>query len=1139
MTRQPQGPADVAAANQSLNSRLKGRLPAGTTTDRDNADDSETPRLAGTKRYRQSTPVTTPLNLPGNVTASASAPSMHSLARPLRSLTAVPNVSSLNALPSPAQSDEPSPASAANPPDSPNSPRQAPVLSIDSQVISQALERPLHNNNTEYSSPMPANGGPDTSFASVNTRGTQRVPQSNTRHVSCESSPARSIRNSADLQSQYHQKGLDTNVPGIPVTSGASTLHIQRTLGPNTPVQSPQSPHVSVQPGPYSSKRQRLDLVSYTLILINKGSMPFATWAKSLKNYLDRTNFENADPNNMDRRRLYLLEHACHAHDYVYLQIHQIYCRWSCDPSGVYSAMPAFDRETIDMAFRALRDMLASNQSVSRPALNFFIAFPVDFLPISQEALGRCLTRLARNWDAMVNLILQRRRPPLVNELIYLLGCDSPGLQCLVFIRARRSLQVMDHRPQVQEIEALFSHDQEVANLAYMKRSTLHMQHRTPSDWQLFENENMALVQKYIQLVMAANLPASMASGVVRSSLPFVQQAASSNPHPLSATAVSQSTPSPSLTRQGPAVPTRQQLRLPSTMMQENYAPVRANNMIYPYSTPNQAYTPGSGSVSFQNQSHEQSLPFGQQVPNSASHYLQHRADQPYHRGAPYSQHLNGLNSGYSQQPNTQWQYVQPPRPQTSIAPGVITPHASSLPTQPSSIRPNRQLGHRNSQSADPVPFFPPARSVIPQSQHARAPNDLVAYSLGLHQVDLRSPVRHVRALPKSQNADEHKYFQFIRGFAVPPSDISPSKKAYEFSFDVNDIALLSRSHMCSSNIPQLPLAEHFEGSVRLRLRCCRIKESAGTPNEPDWITFATSWPQRIFISLFADEGRTRKGVKPRRAPQNSKDLPTDITDMVLEGINKLTVSVDDRLNDPGYRHFLAVEWIETRSFSKIIADVYANQVLDPKATLEDIQRKAGWTCTEHDEDIQMEVGEEYKVDLTCPFMATIWETPVRGANCVHIQCFDLKTWLKSRTQIPHRPECQTHAHPCDCFSPKLSIVDDWKCPICNEDARPQSLRIDGFLAEVRRKLESEGNLRNTKTLIVFSDSSWKPIKEEDDDDDDDEDEIELDGRRGATNGTGPGKTNVPVTNANRPPLVSHGPRRSHHDIIDLLSDED
>ncbi|TLD28405.1 hypothetical protein PspLS_04087 [Pyricularia sp. CBS 133598] len=1122
MTRQPQGPADVAAANQSLNSRLGGRRPAWMATDRDNADDSTTPRRAGMKRSRQSNPTTTPL---AATTASASAPLMHSLPRPLQSLT-LPNASSLNSLPSPAQSDEPSPASATNPPESPNSSRQAPVLSIDTQAISQAMERPLNNIGTGYTCHIPANGGPDTSSASVNSSRTQRVPQSNTLHVSHESSPTASIYNLSDLQFQHHQNGPITNGPGIPVTSGASALHFQPTLGHNTPVQSPQSAHVSVQSEPSNAKRQRLE-----------GSMPFTTWGMSLRNYRDRMKPQNTHPNVIDDRRLRLLEHACHTNDYVYLQIHQIYCRWSIDPSVVYRAMPGFDKETIGRAFRAVSDLLASNQFVSGPALSFFIKFPVDFLPISQEALGPCLTRLALNWDAMTNLFIQRRRPPLVNELIYVLGCDSPGLQSLIFVRARRILQVMDNRPNVKEIEALFAQDQQASNLAYMQRLTLHMQHRKPSDWPLFEDENKALVEKYIHLVMA-NLPVPAGPGATRSSLAFVQQATSSTHRRLSTTAVSQPRNLPVLASHGPLAPTGQHPILPSTMIQENHAAMRANNPIYPSGIPNRVYTPGSGSVPLQNQVRGQSLPLEQQAVNGALHYLHEGVDQPYNRGNQYAQHLNGVTPGYPQHTNTQWQYLQQHQLQGPVTSGVATPPLSSLPIQPSTIQPNRQARHHDSQSAESVLFFPPRGAVIPTRHYARALNDVMAYSLGVHQLDLRSPVRHVRALPKSQNLDEQKYFQFIRNFAVPPSDISPSKKAYEFSFDVDDITLLSESHMHFTDTPQLPVAEHFEGSVRLRLRCCRIKESAGTPTEPDWVTLATSWPRHIFISLFADEGRTRKGVKPRRAPQNSKDLPAEITDMVSQGLNKLTVSVDHRHSDPGYRHFLAVEWIETRSFSRIIADIYANQVLDPKATLEDIQRKAGWTRTEHDEDVQMEVRGEYMVDLTCPFMATIWETPVRGADCLHIQCFDLKTWLNSRTQVPCRPQCQSNAaHPCDCFSPKLSIVDHWKCPICNGDARPQRLRIDGFLVEVRRKLESEGNLRNTKTLAVLQDNSWKPIKE-DEDDDEDEDEIELDSRRGATNITGAGTTNVPGSNANRPPLVSHGSRRSPPEIVDLL-DED
>lgn len=56
-------------------------------------------------------------------------------------------------------------------------------------------------------------------------------------------------------------------------------------------------------------------------------------------------------------------------------------------------------------------------------------------------------------------------------------------------------------------------------------------------------------------------------------------------------------------------------------------------------------------------------------------------------------------------------------------------------------------------------------------------------------------------------------------------------------------------------------------------------------------------------------------------------------------------------------------------------------------------------------------VVEEIRVSLCCPMSQGLIETPVRGAFCSHVSCFDLMTFLRLmvNTRVPN-----------------------WKCPICN-----------------------------------------------------------------------------------------------------------
>jgi hypothetical protein len=56
-------------------------------------------------------------------------------------------------------------------------------------------------------------------------------------------------------------------------------------------------------------------------------------------------------------------------------------------------------------------------------------------------------------------------------------------------------------------------------------------------------------------------------------------------------------------------------------------------------------------------------------------------------------------------------------------------------------------------------------------------------------------------------------------------------------------------------------------------------------------------------------------------------------------------------------------------------------------------------------------------------------------------------------------------------------MPDQWRCPICRADARPQYLVVDGFLEEVKKALDAQGR-SNTRAINVHQDGSWKPKAE-------------------------------------------------------------
>lgn len=56
----------------------------------------------------------------------------------------------------------------------------------------------------------------------------------------------------------------------------------------------------------------------------------------------------------------------------------------------------------------------------------------------------------------------------------------------------------------------------------------------------------------------------------------------------------------------------------------------------------------------------------------------------------------------------------------------------------------------------------------------------------------------------------------------------------------------------------------------------------------------------------------------------------------------------------------------------------------------------------------------------------------------------------------------------------KAVLKENWKCPICGADARPQHLIVDGFLGEVRADLMRTGRLEGARAIKIKADGSWE-----------------------------------------------------------------
>ncbi|KAI9172361.1 E3 SUMO-protein ligase gei-17 [Paramyrothecium foliicola] len=176
------------------------------------------------------------------------------------------------------------------------------------------------------------------------------------------------------------------------------------------------------------------------------------------------------------------------------------------------------------------------------------------------------------------------------------------------------------------------------------------------------------------------------------------------------------------------------------------------------------------------------------------------------------------------------------------------------------------------------------------------------------------------------------------------------------------------------------------------------------------------------------------------------------------------------RAPNKGMVGYMAVEVVKTADHDSIIALVKGSQHFSADQMRSEIRKRLQTS----DEDIIVE-DDFLTVSLADPFRSVMFDVPVRGNDCRHLECFDLETWLQTR---PTKPARQGQGQePC--------MVDVWKCPICGLDARPSSLRVDDYFTDVRTVLLYKG-LERTKRIQIDAEGNWTPIVEAEDSDDED-----------------------------------------------------
>ncbi|KAL9476887.1 hypothetical protein ACSS6W_006728 [Trichoderma asperelloides] len=350
-----------------------------------------------------------------------------------------------------------------------------------------------------------------------------------------------------------------------------------------------------------------------------------------------------------------------------------------------------------------------------------------------------------------------------------------------------------------------------------------------------------------------------------------------------------------------------------------------------------------------------------------------------------------------------------------------------------------------------------------PPTEYPSSPHDWTSLQTGLHLTHLRSP-RRVSSSP-GPGLGKNRYYQFFSRFVVEPTEMKLHMGVSELEFVIEQEDLSRRpvtsqpAELPVGELPMMvPVSRHFNHSQRYRLRMCERRKLSDDEetyfDTAEWAISRTHWPSYIFLSLNGEI------VSPLLKQHYHNDLPIELTNSLVKGVNKVKVHLPSFPQNikTNIVYFMAVELIVTLDHDSTRALVFSAPHISVDQTKTEIKRRL-----QLDTDEIIINSDTLTVAVTDSFSSRLFDVPVRGRNCRHLECIDLENWLNSR---PCKPSPEAG---------EPTMVDSWGCPICGEDARPGNLQIDDYFVYIRDKLLEERR-GNVKKIQITIDGTWNAV---------------------------------------------------------------
>ena len=800
---------------------------------------------------------------------------------------------------------------------------------------------------------------------------------------------------------------------------------------------------------------------------------------------LEHTNLAR-DPRSQEGKitgsRQALLRDALKASDCTYLVLHQIYCLYSQSQKIVWDTCADF-RITHSVGLKKLSYLLMDNSVMDAEATKWFSTFPLP-IEILLQRYASCriaytnvlgfLEKFDQHWLRMQEESRMRNCPPSPSEMTLQLGLDSVVLQGVLYRAVHRNIWSGDCDQCYQSGEAAFFRAQrnireqrdagliERQNKAFIHDfQQLRLRHTTycAAPKRLKRNhENAHRLQMAPPQNRHSTMPSNGASNASRSvtaSVPRLNintsitsdQQNSARPR----TAYTPTLPPSS----APSSPKPLQGDLPHSFVPHPCRTLSSNPQAtvgphgstvgQPIQTPPAPEVLQRGCQGFPMQGVSpaaSSSLSGQQVPRTIMQsFARPRSSLP----SPPS----GGPVPFPRQPS----HVTTSSP-NQFPPSSSIMTSSSFPVQAShpqfsgdrNINGNIVYGH------NPL-YAPPSNSLAAApsapSIFIRAgenfPQAISAVS-SIHQAHLRSPILGVTGLEGEPDGNT-KWFTYIKDVVILPERLHSHKRFVTWDWNESKEEV-ERLAVCTLMQDGSPMQMKVRVGTRIsRIRCVRFSDRNNNLTESAWVTTDHAWPDGIAVIL------NGKALGIKKKLHHGKDVPVNITPNITEGSNTLSIGISQLQPGDNSVYAFGLEDISLTNTSIIKSEIKTLDILEARERI----RK---TASQGDSDVQV-LDPTITLDLSDPYSSYLCHTPARSTLCRHNQCFDLDIFLSTRSS-------KAPTEPC---SPEV-----FRCPLCNQDARPKTLYIDGFLVKVREELEKLQRL-DVKFILLDEAGRWS-IKE-------------------------------------------------------------